>query len=80
MNSDPYYRAQVAIADLKSAVLAVLGGDMEGTGIETSELARLLGLRTSSPDGSAALLDSILQILEGEGLAKRDESGSWFPQ
>ena len=80
MRARPYYRSQVALADLKMAALDVLGGDMEGVGTSADNVVRLLGLSVAHLDNKGQLVDVILGILEHEGLATRNsESGLWFP-
>ena len=80
MTQSPYYRAQVAFADLKSAASDVLGGNVEATGTSAKEVGRILGINMPHFEEPTQLVTSILQALSYEGLAKEDkESKRWFP-
>ncbi len=75
--SEPYRIAQIAMADLKSAVRMVLAASGRN-GLTNAEVGRTLGIYSGHVGHEGHVSRTLLGMLENEGLAVQDpETKLW---
>jgi hypothetical protein len=72
VQSEEYRRAQLAIAELKSAVVAYL--ERAQRGVTNAELGRSLGIYGGHKGHEGHISRTVLGMLEGEGVVQQNEA------
>jgi hypothetical protein len=72
MQSEEYRRAQLAIAELKSAVVAFLERAQKGA--TNAQIGRSLGIYGGHKGHEGHISRTILAMLEGEGVVQQKEA------
>jgi hypothetical protein len=76
MQSDEYRRAQVAMAELKAAVLSLL--ERTPSGATNAVIGRSLGIYGGHKGHEGHISRTVLAMLEGEGVVQQnDEDRTW---
>lgn len=76
MQHQEYRRAQMAMAELKGAVLALL--ERSGAGLSNASIGRSLGIYAGHKGHEGHISRTILAILEQEGVVEqRSEDRTW---
>jgi hypothetical protein len=80
---DPYFLAQMAMAQLKASVHIVLGRNVNG--LKNSEIGRELGIYMGHVEHEGHIPRTLLAIMEAEGVVEQDkETKAWrlrsYPQ
>jgi DNA-binding IclR family transcriptional regulator len=73
MQSDEYRRAQVAIAELKAAVVALL--ERNRGGLTNAQIGRSLGIYRGHEGHEGHISRTLLAMLEQEGLVEQAAEG-----
>jgi len=68
---NPYYLAQSAMAELKSAIHLLLSDAPDG--LKNVEIGRALGIYTGHVRHEGHIPRTLLAIMEAEGVVKQDE-------
>jgi DNA-binding IclR family transcriptional regulator len=76
MSTDPYRTAQLAIAELKAAVLEVISRGPE-SGLKNAEIGRALGIYRGHEGHEGHISRTLLAMLEEEGVVRQDEDKRW---
>jgi hypothetical protein len=77
MQSDQYRRAQVAMAELKSAVVSLL--EEHGSGMTNAAIGRSLGIYGGHKGHEGHISRTLLAMLEAEGVVQQnDVDQSWI--
>ena len=77
MSDTSYSRAQIAIANLKSAIRDVLS-DAGAEGMTNAQIGRTLGIYTGHEGHEGHIPRTMLAIMENEGVvAQDDETNRW---
>ena len=72
----PYAIAQRALADLKSAVYAVLR-TAPGEGLRNADIGRLLGIYAGHIGHEGHIPRTVLALMEEEGIVQQDSEKRW---
>jgi hypothetical protein len=72
MQSEPYRRAQAAMAELKAAVLALLEG--QSGGLTNAVIGRSLGIYGGHKGHEGHISRTVLAMLESEGVVEQNPS------
>ncbi|MEQ9090547.1 MAG: hypothetical protein RIE52_05620 [Balneola sp.] len=72
----PYYQAQIAIANLKSAIYQLLSNQKEH-GMTNAQIGRALGIYTGHKGHEGHVPRTLLAIMENEGVVKQNEDKTW---
>lgn len=76
MQSEPYRRAQAAMAELKAAVLALL--EDQPTGLSNAVIGRSLGIYGGHKGHEGHISRTVLAMLENEGVVEQNSADqSW---
>jgi DNA-binding IclR family transcriptional regulator len=76
MQSDQYRRAQLAVAELKSAVVSLL--EEHGSGMTNAVVGRSLGIYGGHKGHEGHISRTLLAMLETEGLVQQNDADqSW---
>jgi len=68
---EPYHQAQIALAELKAAVYALLRS-APPQGLTNAEIGRTLGIYTGHVGHEGHIPRTLLAIMEGEGVVTQD--------
>ncbi len=75
---DPYYTAQKALADLKSAIRSLLSA-AGSSGMTNAQIGRTLGIYSGHIGHEGHIPRTLLAIMEGEGVVEQDKgSKRWM--
>jgi hypothetical protein len=72
----PYNQAQIAIANLKSAIYQLLSNQKEN-GMTNAQIGRALGIYTGHKGHEGHIPRTLLAIMENEGVVKQNEDKTW---
>lgn len=72
MQSEEYRRAQLAVAELKSAVVSYL--ERAQRGVTNAEIGRSLGIYGGHKGHEGHISRTVLGMLEGEGVVQQNEA------